>query len=66
MDESTVGCIRHRVSILDVEFYGSWKTKMLEIFNEYNLNKYTLNPYVPPITTKKDTSVTLWPERFFL
>ena len=31
------------------EFYSSWKNEMLEIFNEYNLNKYICSPYVPPI-----------------
>ena len=49
MDESTIESIRHRVPILDGEFYGSWKTKMLEIFNEYNFIKYIISPYVPPI-----------------
>ena len=41
--------IIHRVPILDGEFYGSWKTEMLEIFNKYNLSKYILSPYLPPI-----------------
>src|SRR3989337_1612923 len=49
MDDSTFGSIRRRVPILDGEYYGSWKNAMLEIFNEYNLNKYILSPYVPPI-----------------
>ena len=49
MDESTIGNIRRRVPILDGEFYSSWKNEMLEIFNVYNLNKYILIPYVPPI-----------------
>ena len=35
--------------MLDREFYGSGKNEMLEIFNEYNLNKYIYSPYVPPI-----------------
>ena len=49
MDESTFGSIRHSVPILYGEFYGSWKTEMLSIFDEYNLSKYVLKPYVPPI-----------------
>jgi hypothetical protein len=49
MDESTFWSIRHRVPILDGEYYGSWKTKMLGIFSEYNLSKYISSPYVPPI-----------------
>ena len=49
MDVSTLGSLRHRVPILDGEFYGSWKNEMLEIFNEYNLSKFILSPYVPPI-----------------
>ena len=49
MDESTFGSIRRRVPFLDGEFYSSWKNEMLEIFNEYNLNKYICSPYVPPI-----------------
>ena len=35
--------------ILDGEYYGSWKNDMLDIFNEYNLNKYIPSPYVPSI-----------------
>ena len=49
MDESTFGSIRHRVPILDGEFYGSWKNEMLVILNQYNFNKYITSPYVPPI-----------------
>ena len=40
MDESTIGSIRRRVPLLDGEFYSAWKNEMLEIFNEYQLNKY--------------------------
>ena len=29
MDESTIGSIRHRVPILDREFYSAWKNEML-------------------------------------
>ena len=49
MDESTFRSNRRRVPILDGEYYGSWKNDMLDIFNEYNLNKYILSPYVPPL-----------------
>ena len=35
--------------MLDGEFYSSWKNEMLKIFNKYNLNKYIISPYVPPI-----------------
>ena len=66
MDESTIGSIRRRVPMLDGEFYNSWKNEMLEIFNEYNLNKYISSPCVPPVdplhpnpTTKKYTSVMI-------
>ena len=47
MDESMIGSIRRRVRMLDGEFYSSWKNEMLEIFNEYNLNKYITSPYMP-------------------
>ena len=43
MGESTLG-IRHRVPILDGEFFHEWKIEMLEIFNEYHLNKYITTP----------------------
>ena len=49
MDGSTIGSIRRRVPMLDGEFYSTWKSEMLEIFNEYDLNKYITSPYVPPI-----------------
>ena len=35
--------------MLDGEFYNSWKNELLEIFNEYDLNKYIASPYEPPI-----------------
>ena len=47
MDEPTWGSLRHRVPILDGEFFNSWKNEMLEIFNEYHLNKYITSPCVP-------------------
>ena len=40
MDESTIGSLRHRVPILDGEYFHEWKNEMLVIFNEYHLNKY--------------------------
>ena len=48
MDVSTIGSIRCRVPILDGEFYNDWKNEMLEIFNEYHLNKYITSPCIPP------------------
>ena len=49
MDESMVGSISRRVPMLDGEFYSAWKNEMLEIFNEYNLNKHITCPCAPPI-----------------
>src|SRR6266536_4428234 len=49
MDVSTIGSIRRRVPMLDREFYNAWKNEMLEIFNEYNLNKYITSPCESPI-----------------
>ena len=37
MDESTLGSLRHRVSILDGEYFHEWKNEMLVIFNQYHL-----------------------------
>ena len=42
MDECPLGSLRRRVPILDGEFFHDWKNEMLEIFNEYHLNKYLL------------------------
>ena len=44
MEESTLGSLRHRVPILDGEYFHEWKNEMLEIFNEYHLRKYNTNP----------------------
>ena len=33
---STLGSLRHRVPILDGEYFHEWKNEMLEIFNEYH------------------------------
>ena len=55
MDESTVGSIRHRVPMLDGEYFHEWKNVMLEIFNEYHLNKYIDNPCMPPIDASNPT-----------
>jgi hypothetical protein len=49
MDVSTLGSLRRRVPILNEEYYNAWKHEMLDIFDEFNLNKYIHNPYVPPI-----------------
>ena len=46
MDESTLGSLRHRVPILDGEYFQEWKNEMLVIFNEYHLNKYITSPCV--------------------
>ena len=47
MDESMLGSLRSRVRILDGEFFHDWKNEMLEIFNEYHLNKYITSPCAP-------------------
>ena len=44
MNESTLGSLRHRVPIIDEEYFHEWKNEMLEIFNEYQLSKYITNP----------------------
>ena len=49
MDESTLGSLRHRVPILDGEYFHEWKNEMLEIFNEYHLNKYITSPCAPQV-----------------
>ena len=33
---STLGSLRHRVPIIDGEYFHEWKNEMLEIFNEYH------------------------------
>ena len=48
MDESMMGSFRRRVPMLDGEFFSAWKSEMLEIFNEYNLNRYITSPCAPP------------------
>ena len=47
MDESMLASLRHRVPILDGEYFHEWKNEMLEIFNEYHLIKYITNPCAP-------------------
>ena len=59
MDESTIESIRHRVPMLDREFYSAWKNEMLEIFNEYNLNKYITSPCAPPINPLHPTLMSI-------
>src|SRR4051812_33647108 len=44
MDESTLGSLRHRVPILDGEYFHEWKNELLEILNEYHLTKYITTP----------------------
>ena len=39
---STLGSLRHRVPILDGEYFLEWKNEMLEIFNEYHLTSTLL------------------------
>ena len=43
------GSLRHRVPILDGEYFHEWKNEMLEIFNEYHLNKYIASPCAPHV-----------------
>ena len=49
MDESTMGSFRRIVPMLDGEFFNAWKTEILEIFNEYHLNKYITSPCAPHV-----------------
>ena len=49
MYDSTLGSLRHRVSILYGEYFHEWKNEMLEIFNEYHLNKYITSPCAPHV-----------------
>lgn len=46
---STLGSLRRRVPILDGEYFHEWKNEMLDIFNEYHLNKYITSPCAPHI-----------------
>ena len=62
MDESTLGSLRRRVPILDGEFFHEWKIEMLEIFNEYHLNKYITSPCAPhvdPLHPTLDESIDM-------
>ena len=62
MDESTLGSLRHRVPILDGEYFHEWKNEMLEIFNEYHLNKYITSPcacHVNPMHPTLDESIDM-------
>ena len=62
MDESTLGSLRRRVPILDGEFFHEWKNEMLEIFNEYHLNKYITTPCEPlvdPLHPTHDESLDM-------
>ena len=58
----TLGIRRHRVPILDGEFFHECKNKMLEIFNEYHLNKYITSPCAPhvdPLHPTLDESIDM-------
>ena len=59
MDESMIGSIRRRVPMLDGEFYNAWKNEMLEIFNEYHLNKYITTPCALLVDPLHPTSMSL-------
>ena len=62
MDESTLGSLRRRVPILDGEFFHEWKIQILEIFNEYHLNKYITSPCAPhvdPLHPALDESIDM-------
>ena len=50
------------VPILDGEFFHAWKNEMLEIFNEYHLNKYITSPCAPlvdPLHPTLDESIDM-------
>src|SRR3954471_10528853 len=47
MDVSTLGSLRHRVPILNGEYFHECKNEMLVIFNQYHLNKYIASPCAP-------------------
>ena len=55
MDESTLGSLRHRVPILDGEYFHEWKNEMLVIFNQYHLIKYIANPCAPHVVPMHPT-----------
>ena len=55
MDESTIGSLRHRVPILDGEYFHSEKNEMLVIFNQYHLNKYIASPCAPHVNPMHPT-----------
>ena len=48
--------------IVDGEFFHEWKIEMLEIFNEYHLNKYITSPCAPhvdPLHPTLDKSIDM-------
>ena len=62
MDESMLGSLRRRVPILDGGFFHDRKTEMLEIFSEYDLNKYITSPcspHVDPLHPTLDESIDM-------
>ena len=59
---STLGSLRHRVPILDGEYFHEWKNEMLVIFNQYHLNKYIASPYashIDPLHPTLDESIDM-------
>ena len=59
MNESRLGSLRHRVPILDGEYFHEWKNDMLEILNEYHLNKYITTPCVRLVDPLHPTLMSL-------
>ncbi len=62
MDESTLRSPRHRVPILDGEYFHEWKNEMLVIFDQYHLNKYIASPCAPyddPMHPTHDESIDM-------
>ena len=55
---STLGSLRHRVSILDGEYFHEWKNEMLVIFNQYHLNKYIASPCAPYVDPMHPTMMS--------
>ena len=59
---SMIGSIRHRVPMLDGEFFSEWRNEMLGIFHEYHLNKYITTPCEPlvdPLHPTHDESLDM-------
>ena len=59
---STLGSLRHKVPILDGEYFHDWKNKMLVIFNQYHLNKYIASPcalHIDPLHPTLDEDIDM-------